>query len=282
MTRRALSDEQKTAHWKATDNLARSWEKRFEAAATKAFEHDRREVLALLSDAKRKSLERKATIDWQDYLLTVTDYLTTGGADNWRETFLPMMRGIIEARGEQLNADFGMQFDVRNLFAEQWFDDYVLQFAQPINATTMDDISRLGQTAQEQGWSIPQMQKSLDALFDQYIDGDLSDEERQWFEDRMPDYRKENIARTETMRASNAGSTALYRDWGTKQKEWLSTADDRTRAEHRVGSAWGQPPLVVGIDEAFSIGGESLEYPGDPAGDPGNTCQCRCTVLPVI
>jgi uncharacterized protein with gpF-like domain len=127
------------------------------------------------------------------------------------------------------------------------------------------------------------MSKSLDAMFNQYINGGgLTDEERAWFEDRLPAYRRENIARTETMRASNAGSNALYVDWGAKQKEWLATADDRTRPEHQVGAAWGRPPLVVGIDEKFMIGGEELEYPGDPAGDPGNTCQCRCTVLPVI
>jgi hypothetical protein len=90
------------------------------------------------------------------------------------------------------------------------------------------------------------------------------------------------IARTETIRASNAGSEATYRDWGVQQKEWLATSDDRTRDCHRVGRAWGQEPVVVGMDDNFTICGESLAYPGDPGGSPANTINCRCTVLPVM
>jgi len=278
---RGLTQEAKGALWTKADRIATAWEKKFGDAAAKQFERDKRELLALLSEARSKSLERKSTVDWQDYLLSVNDYLATAGDEEWRKTFLPLMQAIILAQGESLNADFGMAFNVRNLFAEQWFDEYMLRFAQPINATTGDDISRLLQTATEEGWSIPDMQKGLAVLFDQYMNGGgLTDEERKWFQDRTPAYRRENIARTETMRASNAGSHALFRDWGALQKEWYSTHDDRTRPEHRVGAVWGQPALVVGIDEMFSIGGERLDYPGDPAGSPGNTCQCRCTVLP--
>jgi SPP1 gp7 family putative phage head morphogenesis protein len=275
---RGLTPEAKASMWTKADRLATSWEGKFSKAATQAIEHDKRELLALLNEAKHKSLEAKATVDWQDYLLKATDYLSSAGDENWRKTFLPVVRGIITARGESLNADFGMQFDVRNLFAEQWFDDYMLKFAQPINKTTSDDVSRLQQTAMEQGWSIPDMQKALGVLFDQYLTGGgLTDEERQWFQDRTPAYRTENIARTETMRASNAGSTALFQDWGVGQKEWLATKDNRTRPEH-----WAANGQVVGIDESFDVGGEKLEYPGDPSGDPANTCQCRCTVLPVM
>ena len=241
-------------------------------------------MLALLTKAKEKSLDRKATVDWQDYLLNVDAYLKMAGDESWRKAFLPLIRGVIEARGAQLNADFGMEFDVRNLFAEEWFDEYVLKFAQPIMTTTADDISRLMQTAQEEGWSVPQMDKALDELFDQYISGGgLSEEARQWFADRLPAYRKEMIALTETIRASNAGSNALYKDWGAKQKGWLSTSDDRTRtppdSEFDHVGANGE---VVGIDEKFTQTGEDMDYPGDPAGSPGNFINCRCTVLPVI
>ena len=275
-----MTAEAKAAFWKANDKLARSWETKFADAAAKQFEHDRREVLALLTEAKGKSLARKATVDWQDYLLSVNDYLTAAGDKSWRDAFLPLIRGVIGARGEQLNADFGMEFDVRNLYAEEWFDEYVLKFAQPIMTTTADDISRLMQTAQEEGWSIPDANKALDALFDQYVNGGgLSEDARQWFADRMPAYRKELISRVETMRASNAGSNALYKDWGVKQSEWLSTMDDRTRDTHMEAN--GQ---VVNMGEFFSVGGYDMEYPldmehGAPIGEAAN---CRCTVLPVI
>jgi len=31
-----------------------------------------------------------------------------------------------------------------------------------------------------------------------------------------------------------------------------------------------------------SVDDEELDYPGDPAGSPGNTINCRCTILPVL
>jgi len=279
MTRRALSDEQKAAHWKATDKLARLWETRFGKAVALAFEHDRREILALLSDAKRKSLERKATVDWQDYLLTVTDYLAMGGADNWRSTFLPVIRGIIGARGEQLNADFGMQFDVENVYATEWFESYIATFASPINDVTMKDIARMMEQAQSEGWSIPTAQKHLEQLFEQYINGTTTPEDWEWFQDRMPAYRRELIARDQIQRSSNGGSVQIYKGYGAQRKEWLATKDNRVRDEHLAAN--GQ---VVGIDEPFIVGEYEMMFPSDDSmGAPVEMfIQDRCTVLPVI
>lgn len=94
------------------------------------------------------------------------------------------------------------------------------------------------------------------------------------------------------MRASSAGTNALFDDWGVQYREWYATPDDRTRGpdspqspsnyDHRVGAAFGQEPLIAKMGEPFIIGGEALMYPGDPAGSPGNTISCRCTILPVI
>jgi hypothetical protein len=35
----------------------------------------------------------------------------------------------------------------------------------------------------------------------------------------------------------------------------------------------------VGINEMFIVGGENLEFPGDPFGSPGNVINCRCTLF---
>ena len=79
------------------------------------------------------------------------------------------------------------------------------------------------------------------------------------------------------MRASNAGTLETFVDWGVKEKEWLSTKDDRVRIEHLEVD--GQ---VVPIDEPFIVGGEELMYPGDASGSAGNVINCRCTELPVM
>lgn len=236
-----------------------------------------------MSGAKAKALQRKATIDWDEALGEVGDYLYTAG-DNWRSVFVPLMQGVMTAQGERWAAELGLAFDVRNFYAEEWFETYTLQFAQPILDTTEHELAAMFRQAQAEGWSIPTMQRHLTDVFQQYMSGDLTPEDFSWFEQRMSPYRTEMIARTETIRASNAGTTQLFGEWGVGRKEWLSTKDDRTRAYERGDEfdhleADGQ---VVGMDEPFIVSGEELQYPGDPNGSPGNTINCRCTVLPVL
>jgi hypothetical protein len=248
--------------------------------------------LARLQRSKRKALEQKQTVDWQAVNRDWDDYFQSGAAgDNWREEFLPVIEGVILDQGNAWNVAFGMQFNVRNLFAEEWFEDYLIKFAQDIDRTTNDNLTEMLQQAMREGWTVDQMRKQIDLQFDQYIEGNqvnCSSEDLtqtgQWFCDRQPRFRREMIARTETIKASNAGSIALFRDWGVVEgKEWLATGDDRTRDSHLV--AWanyseGGSPGPIPLEASFSIGGSSLMFPGDPRGAPSETVNCRCTVLP--
>jgi HK97 family phage portal protein len=269
--------EQKVNLWKAADRVAQSWEKRFAEGAVASFEADKRAILGIIGGARAKALERKATIEWEELNTDVKAYLEAEGAEAWRSKFVPLMRGVITDQAKRLTADFGIQFDVRNLLAEDWFNEYTLKFSQPINATTLDGVGALLQQAQTEGWSIPAMQKRLSSVFEQWSQGDLAPEDFEWYQERMPGYRTEMIARTETMRASNAGSHELFKQAGIEKQEWLSTQDDRTRDDHLAAD--GQ---VRTMDNPFDVGGEELIYPGDPAGSPENTVNCRCTLLPVV
>lgn len=85
--------------------------------------------------------------------------------------------------------------------------------------------------------------------------------------------RAEVIARTEVNAAANAGSVEEMRALGLRAtKTWLASGGARTRASH--AEADGQ---TVALDEPFEVGGLSLDFPGDPGGDPGETINCRCT-----
>ncbi len=68
------------------------------------------------------------------------------------------------------------------------------------------------------------------------------------------------LARTDLNALSNAGSLlgATTAD-AAATKTWLATEDERTRETH--ADADGQ---TVGINEPFTVGGESAQYPGDP------------------
>lgn len=82
------------------------------------------------------------------------------------------------------------------------------------------------------------------------------------------------IARTETHTASQWAQVTAIRDTGLQlRKEWVAAADERTRVDHSIAN--GQ---IVGQNEKFVVGGEELEFPGDPAGSAGNVINCRCVL----
>jgi uncharacterized protein with gpF-like domain len=90
--------------------------------------------------------------------------------------------------------------------------------------------------------------------------------------------RAEVIARTEVHSAANFGANEAAKETGlTLRKEWVSAAGERTRDSHTAAD--GQ---IVAMDEPFNVDGESLEFPGDPAGSPENVINCRCSVAHIV
>ena len=57
-------------------------------------------------------------------------------------------------------------------------------------------------------------------------------------------------------------------------KQWIATADARTRADH--AAMLGSKPIPR--DALFSVGGTQMRFPGDPAGGAAQICRCRCVV----
>lgn len=82
------------------------------------------------------------------------------------------------------------------------------------------------------------------------------------------------LARTDLNSLANGGSVMAAQMVGVQHKQWLTAEDDRVRETH--AEADGQ---VVPIDAAFQVGGELLDYPGDPTGSDAETANCRCTVI---
>jgi len=82
------------------------------------------------------------------------------------------------------------------------------------------------------------------------------------------------IARTEVHTASAAANEEAAKASGVvESKEWVSAEDDRTRPDH--SDADGQ---TVGLEESFSVGPVSLQFPGAPGGPPDQVINCRCVV----
>lgn len=63
---------------------------------------------------------------------------------------------------------------------------------------------------------------------------------------------------------------------GYTHKRWMTRYDARVRETH----VWADRQTVP-IDDTFTVGGESLRYPGDPMGSTGETINCRCVLVAV-
>ncbi|MFD3636379.1 phage minor head protein [Streptomyces sp. NPDC058664] len=95
--------------------------------------------------------------------------------------------------------------------------------------------------------------------------------------------RAVTVARTETLAAVNAGvfrsAELLAEQQGDPApfKQWIATADVRTRPTHREADK--QRTL---LREPFRVGGASLLFPGDPRGPANEVINCRCSLIPVV
>lgn len=100
--------------------------------------------------------------------------------------------------------------------------------------------------------------------------------------ERWPN-RAVTVARTETIAAVNAGVyrsaqlDAEARGDVAPFKQWISTADPRTRPTHVAADK--QRTL---LSEPFRVGGAQLLFPGDPRGPGNEVINCRCSLFPVV
>jgi hypothetical protein len=100
------------------------------------------------------------------------------------------------------------------------------------------------------------------------------------YQNRAIRWRALNIARTETLRAVQAGNFEAYQqavDSGkvavqSVRKVWNSAQDNRVRHTHRELNGES-----VGLKESFvSVSGARLRYPLDPLAPLDETINCRC------
>lgn len=138
------------------------------------------------------------------------------------------MRGLIAEAGELWAVELGLQFDIRNLEAEDFLNNYTLKFAQKVSQTTSNEITLVLQQAMAEGWSVPTAQNRLGDLFRQWMHGNVSAQDFAWMQARLPDYRLEMIVRSETIRAYGAGTRELFRRYGILRRRWWAALDERT------------------------------------------------------
>lgn len=277
------------------DRIAHKYEPKLEASAIKQFERDKAETLLLFRKAQKSATKQRKAFDWNDFENSIRLYLFIRGQQEWTYEFIPWFIELAwDARDDWVDRmnlreiypsiNFDLIFLSRaSIEAEAWFADYALRFARAINKTTHEGIHAVVRDGLEAGYGTDKIGHKLGLLFDQYIAGGTSPEDWEFMQERMPAWRTEMIARTETHGAMSAANNSFFLRTGATLREWFATADDRTRDSHL--QAWnryseGGVPGPIPFDENFIVGGSVLRYPGDKRGALRETIQCRCVEIP--
>ena len=266
MLKSAEDIERRKAIWKTFDARARSIEEPFKKSMVKAFTKQNELVNKTIKEAAENNkdigtaIERLYNKEMDEALKhTLASAFITGlsvGAEHGQSL---MGKKAIKEISEETRRFFNM-----------WIDNYGLELAKDINNTTKKKLRKVLSEAIENGESLPKQVKKLIEVSD-----GMFDEDKKW--------RAELIARTESCTTMNAGSTALYQSEGIEQKGWVSVQDDRTRDAHLIMDG-----VVVPMGEKFEVPSTSqtdgawMEYPGDPTAPAGQTCNCRCTIMPIV
>ena len=137
-----------------------------------------------------------------------------------------------------------------------------LKHINDISATTLKYLKKVIIDSQKIGLSVSETAKKI----------------TERFSPRFTRARASVIARTETHSAASFANHEMGKELInvgiSVQKQWVATADDRTREAHRIANG-----TRVGIDESFVVDGMKMKYTGDPNGGAKNVINCRCVTL---
>ena len=258
------SNEQKTAYWKAFDQLRVSWEKAVQNQVAKQFRQEARQIrkaLTLLTNVNDIESVVHENID-QSAWEKLYQAIYVGIMEDFGERILQGLKSSSYLQSKQRKQSLKQDSDQPQLPPEV-FDIWLDEALEFVRATVGERVKQVTDTTKKQ---------IKEAVAEGLIRGESMDEiadriDALYLEEIIP--RSETIARTEVIAASSAGSRYAAKATGLPlKKEWLATRDKRTRPSHRLLD--GQ---IRGIDEPYSNG---LMFPGDPTGPPHEVIRCRC------
>jgi HK97 family phage portal protein len=259
--RKDAAKERRAVVWAEFKGFTEQAEGRWKPILRNLFSDQEREVIRNLGDHWAKALAQK-TLDATRVKQSVDVILFDEGEARkvFRKEGLRLLTATLNqrARAEQTRYGLGDQFNLSDPHVQTWLDARAFRFAKEVNDTTLAELRDELKAAIDSGEAIDDVEKRIERVFD-----------------LARGFRTERIARTEVVSASNAGAVLSYEQSGRVQRvEWVSSRDAQVRESHEALD--GQ---AVGLNAQFSNG---LKYPGDPAGQPAEVINCRCTIAPVV
>lgn len=243
-------------------SAAEEWADDLEQAAIGELTQQKRDVLDIV-ETRTKALDpTDADAIAAAILRKQIEWATRGSI-----TFIPIFGEIIREAAGLASAEIGVSFDLPNVEAEKFVESYSFLFAQKMSEGTADAVRKALRRALDDGMSVPALRRML--------------------ESEIPEFgrvRAQRIARTEVIRAANAGSVEAYRNAGTVQWEWLTTSDPCPYCAALNGKivAVGEP--VFSLGDQFQPEGASrpMAFNYTAIDHPPLHPNCRCTVVPVV
>jgi len=175
-----------------------------------------------------------------------------------RDDIRPLVKAVVEDAMRTANERTGMPMDTSEEEVEQYINEQMARIEKS-NNTTSDEIGAaivvamaMAQEDKEEG--APALKSALVATFVHLLAK-----------------RKRLIAEHESQTAYNAGMWFAGKQAGAMNKTWVTRKDTSVRATHRELQGKSIP-----LADGFTVGNESLRFPGDPLAPAGLTINCRC------
>lgn len=251
-------------------------------------QEERQRQLRILAAAEERHAPRYAAVLDAAALRMVAEYARTGGAPQMPDDFARKLTdafqgvaadmvgafGVHEAKGATEFKRVGWAEFFQRIAAEYIAEEAIRRRIVGITETTRRLIINTILIGQDAGEGQEVIARRLTDVIP-----------------AMSRYRARVIARTETHGAANYGAYRTNQHLGAARvREWVSVEDGRTRDfgeadgdvdEYNHRAMNGQREDGNGLFHVpHKFGGtEALRFPGDPAGSPGDTINCRCAVV---
>jgi HK97 family phage portal protein len=174
--------------------------------------------------------------------------------------------GIEATKGQLYNLESKAELEfVLTPDYEELIQQMMFNSGTTVNNTLIDIIYRTYQRAMKEDWTVESLTQMINHSIDEF---------KPW--------RARLWSRTETAKMENWGQLEGYKKQEfVDRKGWLSAFAPDTREAHQIADQdYSDNPIP--LDDPFFVDGEELQYPGDPAGSPGNICNCLCSTFPEV
>jgi uncharacterized protein with gpF-like domain len=176
----------------------------------------------------------------------------------YEEIYIKLIEPQYKRTAKQIKAEIDF-----NAIISQWLQSNAGLRIVSVHQTLIDSIIAVIQDGYNNNLSVADITRNLQTRFGWYKAQAL------------------RIARTETTTANNLATLLSAQDSEYElEKTWISAQDNRTRRPPKSPfDHLDMNGVKVDAMQPFFVGGEELEYPGDPNGKAGNIINCRCKIV---